>query len=221
METSGAECHQAVDKEVADAITWTLQQDLEDPQGHRQGQGDPGAPCGWQDGTSGSQFHTWYVGFTRQMSTAVWFGHPNGNVRPGGFSVDGEGASQRQGMGQHGLAAHLAGVHGQGTRRAASEPFPAKPKDETKSAANQAVQKGVVPDVSGMVLSEAKAALEAAGYSHEVKQEPSGSVGKWYVIGTEPRPGGQAARGRDRGHPPVQRTGLRCARSSPPPRQWA
>ncbi|GAA1491365.1 transglycosylase domain-containing protein [Brachybacterium sacelli] len=189
METSGAECHQAVDKEVADAITWTLQQDLEDPKATGKGKVIPGHPAGGKTGTSGSQFHTWYVGFTRQMSTAVWFGHPNGNVRPGGFSVDGEALHSGKVWGNTVSLPTWQEYMAKAHEGLPSEPFPAKPKDETKSAANQAVQKGVVPDVSGMVLSEAKAALEAAGYSHEVKQEPSGSVGKWYVIGTEPRPG--------------------------------
>src|SRR5699024_12795485 len=87
MEISGAECHQAVEKDVADAMAWTLQQDLEDPKATGKGKIIDGHPAGGKTGTSGVQFHTWYVGFTRQMSTAVWFGHPQGNVRPGNFQV--------------------------------------------------------------------------------------------------------------------------------------
>ena len=41
----------------------------------------------------------------------------------------------------------------------------------------------------GMVLSQAKSAVETAGYEVEVRNESSDSVGKWYVIGTDPRPG--------------------------------
>src|SRR5699024_3263709 len=90
MPISGSQCEQRVDKEVADTMAWTLQQDLEDPQATGDGRTIEGHPAGGKTGTSGQQFHTWYVGFTRQMSTAVWFGHPQANIRPGGFPVGGE-----------------------------------------------------------------------------------------------------------------------------------
>ena len=69
-----------------------------------------------------------------------------------------------------------------------SEPFPAAPKP-SNSPAGEPVQKGVVPDVSGMVLSRAQATIESAGYRAEVRNEPSSDVDQWYVIGTDPAPG--------------------------------
>ena len=188
MKISGAECHQAMDKEVADTMVWTLQQDLEDPKATGKGKTIPGHPAGGKTGTSGSQFHTWYVGFTRQMSTAVWFGHPQANTRPGGFAVD--GAMLRSGS-VWGNTVSLPTWQEYMTRAhegLPSEPFPAAPA-RTKTAAGETAQKGVVPDVSGMVLSEAQGAIEAAGYTPEVKKEPSADVGQWYVIGTDPAAG--------------------------------
>jgi membrane peptidoglycan carboxypeptidase len=90
LKTSGGECKQVIDKETADTVAWVLEQDLSDPRATGKGKVIPGHDAGGKTGTSGSQFHTWYVGFTRQMSTAVWFGNPAANTRPGGFPVDGQ-----------------------------------------------------------------------------------------------------------------------------------
>ncbi|WP_114853814.1 penicillin-binding protein [Brachybacterium sp. YJGR34] len=189
MEISGAACHQAVEKEVADTMAWTLQQDLEDPKATGKGKVIPGHTAGGKTGTSGSQFHTWYVGFTRQMSTAVWFGHPQANIRPGGFPVDGEELTSGKVWGNTvslpTWQEYMTRVH----EGLPSEPFPAAPAGAEPAEGQDAVQKGTVPDVSGMVLSEAQAALEAAGYTTSVEQESSEDVGQWYVIGTQPGPG--------------------------------
>ena len=188
MDISGADCHQAVEKEVADAMAWTLQQDLEDPKATGKGKTIPGHPAGGKTGTSGQQFHTWYVGFTRQMSTAVWFGHPNANVRPGGFEVDGEmlrsGSVWGNTVSLPTWQEYMTRVH----EGLPDESFPAAP-EKPAGQSPDAAQKGVVPDVSGMVLSQATSAVESAGYEVEVRNESNSSVGKWYVIGTDPKPG--------------------------------
>src|SRR5690606_27068957 len=54
MEITGAQCHQAVDKKIADVMAWTLQQDLEDPRATGKGKTIPGHPAGGKTGTSGS-----------------------------------------------------------------------------------------------------------------------------------------------------------------------
>ncbi|ATG51048.1 carboxypeptidase [Brachybacterium vulturis] len=188
MEISGADCHQAVEKEVADVMAWTLQQDLEDPRATGKGKIIEGHPAGGKTGTSGSQYHTWYVGFTRQMSTAVWFGHPNANIRPGGFSVDGKMLRSGHVWGntislptwqEYMIRAHEG---------LPSKAFPAAPEKPVAPSSDVA-RKGVVPDVSGMVLSQATSAVESAGYQVEVRNESSSSVGKWYAIGTNPTAG--------------------------------
>lgn len=85
---TGSTCSQVLEPKVADAVAWTLKQDLEDPRATGMGKTIPGHDAGGKTGTSTGQFHTWYVGFTGQMSTAVWFGSPSGDVSPGGFNVD-------------------------------------------------------------------------------------------------------------------------------------
>ncbi|WP_157697075.1 penicillin-binding protein [Brachybacterium avium] len=195
MEISGADCHQAVEKEVADAMAWTLEQDLEDPQATGKGKIIEGHPAGGKTGTSGSQYHTWYVGFTRQMSTAVWFGHPNANIRPGGFSVDGQMLRSGHVWGNTvslpTWQEYMTRVH----EGLPSKPFPAAP-EKPAAPSSDVAQKGVVPDVSGMVLSQAESAVESAGFKAEVRNESSSSVGKWYVIGTDPAPGTRLPEGR-------------------------
>ncbi len=188
-------CEQAMSKEDADQMAWVLQQDLEDPRATGRGRTIPGHPAGGKTGTSGHQFHTWYVGFTRQMSTAVWFGHPQANIRPGGWSVDGEYLRSGHVWGntvslptwQEYMTAASEGLP--------SEPFPAAPSTD-KTPPGDSVQKGVVPDVAGMVLSEAQGALTAAGYSHKVEKVPSDTVEKHRVIGTEPAPGTKLPEGQ-------------------------
>ncbi|WP_422115578.1 transglycosylase domain-containing protein [Brachybacterium sp. UNK5269] len=189
MAISGADCHQAVDKDVADTMAWTLQQDLEDPRATGRGRVIPGHTAGGKTGTSNQQFHTWYVGFTRQMSTAVWFGHPQTNIKPGGFPVDGEMLRRGSVWGNNvplpTWQEYMTRVH----EGLPSEPFPAGPAPATPAAADDAVQKGVVPDVAGMMRSEAEAAVQAAGYVPQVENEPSEDVGQWFMIGTEPGAG--------------------------------
>ena len=195
MEITGAQCHQAVDKKIADVMAWTLQQDLEDPRATGKGKTIPGHPAGGKTGTSGSQFHTWYVGFTRQMSTAVWFGHPQSNIRPAGFEVDGQMLQRGKVWGNTVSLPTWQEYMTEAHKGLPSKSFPAAPAP-TKTAAGEAVQKGVVPDVSGMVLSEAESTLEAAGYSTEVSREKNSDVGKWYVIGTDPEPGTRLPEGQ-------------------------
>ena len=197
MPTSGADCEQVVDEETADVMAWTLEQDLSDPRATGKGRTIPGYPAGGKTGTSDSQFHTWYVGFTRQMSTAVWFGHPNANVRPGGFPVDGQmlrsGSVWGNTVSLPTWQEYMIAVH----EGLPSEPFPSAPAPPPppEGAVSGEVERGVVPDVAGMVLSEAKATVRAAGFTYTVRNEPSGSVGQWYVIGTSPGAGSRPEEG--------------------------
>ncbi|WP_158239312.1 transglycosylase domain-containing protein [Brachybacterium sp. UMB0905] len=188
MEITGAQCHQAVDKKVADTMAYVLQQDLEDPRATGKGRVIEGHAAGGKTGTSGSQFHTWYVGFTRQMSTAVWFGHPQANIRPGGFPVDGQVLQSGQVWGNTvslpTWQEYMTNVH----RDLPAKPFPSAPA-ATDNAAGEAAQPGVVPQVAGMRIQEATAATEAAGLRPEVRQEASDTVSDGFVIRTEPAAG--------------------------------
>ena len=185
MDVTTEDCRQAIDPEVADTMAWVLQQDLEDPKATGKGRTIPGQVAGGKTGTSGSQFHTWYVGFTRYQSTAVWFGHPRGNVRPGGFEVDGQYMERGKVWGN---SISLPTWQEYMTRTHEGLPLKAFP-DAPSPAAPPADGQGGVPDVSGMVRTEAIATLERAGYKVEERREPSDTVPRYVIIGTDPAAG--------------------------------
>lgn len=188
MGVGGAECEQAMDKETADTMAWVLQQDLEDPRATGKGMVVEGHTAGGKTGTSGSQFHTWYVGFTRQMSTAVWFGHPNANIRPGGFSVDGETLTSGKVWGNTvslpTWQEYMSRVH----EGLPDESFPAAPAG-TSDAADE-VDQGTVPEVADMTITEAEALLSAAGYETSVDSDAADPSAEGLIVtGTSPGAG--------------------------------
>ena len=129
------------------------------------------------------------------MSTAVWFGHPQSNIRPGGFDVDGEmlrsGSVWGNTVSLPTWQEYMTRVH----EGLPGEPFPAAPAP-TDTAAGDAVEKGKVPDVGGMPIEQARAALEAAGYSVRIEQAPHGEIGAGHAIDTDPPAGTELPEGR-------------------------
>lgn len=182
-------CRQALDPEIADTVAWVLQQDLEDPRATGKGRTIPGQVAGGKTGTSGSQFHTWYVGFTKYQSTAVWFGHPGGDVRPGGFDVDGMPLRRGKVWGNTvslpTWQEYMTATH-QGLPRKAFPPAPEEPPPPPPAATGA---EGTVPDVSGMVRTEAIRTIEQAGYTVREMREPSSTVEKFRIIGSTPAAG--------------------------------
>ena len=62
---------------VADNVTAVLQGVIAMGTGRR---ADIGRPAAGKTGTSENWENAWFVGYTPTLSTAVWMGHPNGNV---------------------------------------------------------------------------------------------------------------------------------------------
>ena len=79
----GADCHRALRPAVAAQVADVLQAPLVDPRGTASGLGLPGRPAAGKTGTTDSHAQTWFVGFTPQLSTAVWVGTP---ARPFGMT---------------------------------------------------------------------------------------------------------------------------------------
>jgi beta-lactam-binding protein with PASTA domain len=69
-----------------------------------------------------------------------------------------------------------------------SEPFPSAPAP-TASAAGDAIEKGTVPNVGGMPIEQARAAVEAAGYTVEIEQASDDEIGPNSAIDTDPPAG--------------------------------
>ena len=68
------ECTQALDPEIANTVAQALTNTLD--QGTARGS-DIDWPAAGKTGTTNDSTETWFVGFTRQLSTAVWVGTPN------------------------------------------------------------------------------------------------------------------------------------------------
>lgn len=192
LPTSGADCKQVMDKSQADTMAWTLEQDLEDPKATGKGKIIPGHPAGGKTGTSSKQFHTWYVGFTRQMSTAVWFGHPQKNVRPEGFEVDGQLLQGGHVWGNTVSLPTWQEFMIKASEGLPSEPFPGPPAPPGAVTS----QAGTVPEVSGRDRAEAEKLLTDAGYTVTVKEQPDAKFPAGKTIGTTPGAGTKLPTGK-------------------------
>ncbi|WP_349827134.1 transglycosylase domain-containing protein [Brevibacterium litoralis] len=77
VEVPSADCHEALDPDVANAVAYTL------GAGFNGGTTNglyPGRPAGAKTGTTDFDVgHSWLVGFTKSLSTAVWTGSADGN----------------------------------------------------------------------------------------------------------------------------------------------
>ena len=196
LPTSGSQCSQVLDQKVADAVTWVLQQDLSDPAATGKGRVIPGHDAGGKTGTSSRMFHTWYVGFTKQLSTAVWYGSPQGNKRPQGTVVDG----QRLTGDVYGNTVSLPTWQEYMTevsKDMPNIPFPGQPPQGSLVGNGSTVADGgdKVPDVAGKSVEEAQKTLEKAGYVVSVRDGTSTDVPEGQVIGTEPEAGTTLAPG--------------------------
>ena len=72
--TPSANCTQALDKGVAEGVTSALQKVLQN--GTAGGEGLPGRESAGKTGTTNSGAQAWFVGYTPQLATAVYVGHP-------------------------------------------------------------------------------------------------------------------------------------------------
>lgn len=199
MPTSGSQCSQVLDQKVADAVAWVLEQDLVDPKATGKGKIIPGHDAGGKTGTSSETFHTWYVGFTKQFSTAVWYGSPVGNVRPTGTVVDGKrltGTVYGNTVSLPTWQEYMIAI----TKDTPNIPFPAQPPPGSLvgggSDGDQPAAEGdTVPDVAGKSPEDATSILEKAGYEVSRRDGKSDDVPEGTVIGTEPEAGSQLAKG--------------------------
>jgi membrane peptidoglycan carboxypeptidase len=89
------ETHRAFPADVMADTTYAMTQVL-GPSGTAAGHGLPGRPAAGKTGTNGGavgNFDAWFIGFTPQLSTAVWYGNTDRNkqVTSGGTPVYGGG----------------------------------------------------------------------------------------------------------------------------------
>ncbi|GAB3192860.1 transglycosylase domain-containing protein [Nesterenkonia suensis] len=75
-EVPEADCEQVIDEEVVAELNETLIRIAED----RTASGDPEFPMAGKTGTNNTETSTWFIGFSRGLSTASWVGNPEGSA---------------------------------------------------------------------------------------------------------------------------------------------
>lgn len=79
LEVPAQNCEQTVDEEVAEAVTYTLEQVIERGSGYYL---NPEVPAALKTGTTDNSTQTWTVGYTQGIATASWVGNPDEGSRP-------------------------------------------------------------------------------------------------------------------------------------------
>jgi membrane peptidoglycan carboxypeptidase len=166
-----ADCRQAISKDVANAVTYALQRVITEGSAKRVG-GLPGRPSAGKTGTTNMNWHTWFVGYTPQLSTAVWVGHSEGNIPMRNVNVNGSWHNYMWG----------SSIAAPTWKRFMTGALEGK-KVVQFPGINQRMLYGpqaTVPDVIGKSESEAKSILGKAGFTvgSRIDSEYSDSVPK-------------------------------------------
>lgn len=189
IEIPQSACEQVVTPEVADGVNKLLQGPLRN--GTAAGSWNWSRPAAGKTGTTDDNNQSWFVGYTPQLSTAVWIG----NVIPadGGrvFTLNGKCFGIYGCRGQVSGGTIAAPVWGK-IMAQASEGMPVV--DFTPPPSRIVTgERTAIPKVSGMTQAAALLALQQAGFTGYVSGQASSSVRKGLVAGTTPS--GEAPRG--------------------------
>ena len=157
-----AQCRQVIDPEIAAQVTSMLQGVVALP-GATGTAASIGRPVAGKTGTTQEYSNAWFVGYTPQVSTAVWVGFP-GNPDPLDryFGTSVFGGSIAAPIWRTYMTRVMAGIPVEG--------FPAPPPPQT----------GKVPDVAGRGVVDAQRVLAEASFSSRIERvhslRPEGTV---------------------------------------------
>lgn len=187
-------CKQAISSDVAHGVTYALKTVLRN--GTAAGKGISGHPSAGKTGTSDQSANTWFVGYTRYFSTAVWVADPNTypdhqdtsgqrplrnitiNGRPWGTVYGGN------------IAASI--WHDVMTNASKGKPATDWPDPPSRTLRGHGKR---VPSVAGLSLPAAFARLAGSGFAPVVGGTVPGSTPTGTVASTSPSSGSQVASG--------------------------
>ncbi len=81
------DCRQAISAEVANGVTYALQEVMKTGSGRANQLA--GRPSAGKTGTAQDNTHTWFAGYTPQLASVVWLGHPDNDVPQQRMSIGG------------------------------------------------------------------------------------------------------------------------------------
>ncbi|MBI5230583.1 MAG: PBP1A family penicillin-binding protein [Coriobacteriales bacterium] len=182
------------------------------------GAADIGRPAAGKTGTTQEYRDAWFVGYTPQLSTAVWVGYPEAQREMDdvhGITVTGgsfpariwhdfmtaalskapiEDFKRPDGL----ISAKICTATGLRANEACPERFQGLYLAEhpiEKCTTHKVPPKVEVPDVTGLAQSEAEAALEVAGFTVKITRQESSEVPAGNVLAQSPAGGEPAPKG--------------------------
>ncbi len=181
-----ADCRQAIDADVANAVTYALEKTLQIGTADDQGIDRPAAG---KTATTNNSTETWFTGYTPALSTSVWVGTPNSDTESLG-DLQLAGFEERSSIYGSTIAAptwHDYMVDAlEGVR---AEAFP-EPSQRTVSGPLV-----TVPATRGASVASAEQALEGQGLRAVVGGRVESSRAAGSVAGTDPGAGARVRRG--------------------------
>ena len=185
------QCTKVLEPDVANGVSQILKSVL--TKGTASGIGGlaGGRPAAGKTGTTDNSSQSWFIGYTPQLSTAVWVGTP---------TPDSQGKQRSMQNLQVGNAFYPGPIFGATIaapiwkqimdRALAGMPLLDFGQPSTKVLIGDFVQ---IPSVAGMTLSDATAAVQAAGFKPVAGNAVNSPVPAGQVVGTQPA--SQALRG--------------------------
>lgn len=152
------DCRQTVDADVAKGVTYALTQVMAIGSGSHVRLKD--RPAAGKTGTSQKNTHTWFLGYTPQLATVVWMGHPDHDVPQQHLTINGKPYRFVYG----------STIAAPTWKRFMDRALAGQPvlKFPTSPPSSLGWFDLTIPDVRGMPLQDAENAINDAGYRWEV-----------------------------------------------------
>jgi membrane peptidoglycan carboxypeptidase len=191
---------QALDPEVARGVTYALKGVLTHGTATNVNGRVPGHVAG-KTGTTNNSVDTWFVGYTKQRTTAVWVGDPT--LYKHGRTYARRSLNHRKiGGTQYGTvfgatisAPIWAGIMKSAVQGTDTSDWPSPPGSMLGSEGSTASAGSDVPDVTGKSIGEAFGILAQAGLQPRVGGSVNSSVPAGFVASTDPGAGSSASDG--------------------------
>ena len=158
MRVPTTRCAQAMSPEVAAAATYAFEQVITGGTGTRS-RIDDDVPIAGKTGTSDSSVQTWMTGYSTEVATAAWVGNVSGAVKVDNTSVRGLfGGAVRHEIWRN--------VMTRANKLYGGSAFPAPPEVYLGAS------KVIMPDVNGLLPTDAEEFVKIAGLSVKIAKSP-------------------------------------------------